>query len=75
MRTKPIMRNKMLRSALVAAFSAVVAFGTLSGLAGAKGDDRTDGSRGSVHISAAASDEHDSSWGVTPALPADSSWG
>nr|WP_328842200.1 hypothetical protein [Streptomyces europaeiscabiei] len=65
----------MLRSVLVAAFSAVVAFGTLSGLAGAKGDGRADGGRGSVHISAAASDDEDSSWGVTPARAADSSWG
>lgn len=34
------MRNKMLRSALVAIFSAVVAVGTVSGLLGAKGDSR-----------------------------------
>lgn len=34
------MRNRMLRSALVAIFSAVVAVGTLSGLSGAKGDDQ-----------------------------------
>ncbi len=32
------MRNKMLRSVLVAIFSAVVAVGTASGLSGAKGD-------------------------------------
>jgi hypothetical protein len=36
------MRNRMLRLGLVAAFSAVVAFGTVSGLSGAKGDDRAD---------------------------------
>ena len=36
MRTKPIMRNRMLRSVLVVAFSAVVAFGALSGLSDAK---------------------------------------
>lgn len=36
------MRNKMLRSVLVAAFSAVVAIGTVSGLSGAKGDNRAD---------------------------------
>jgi hypothetical protein len=34
------MRNRMLRSALVAIFSAVVAVGTVSGLSGAKGDSR-----------------------------------
>jgi hypothetical protein len=34
------MRNRMLRSALVAIFSTVVAVGTLSGLTGAKGDSR-----------------------------------
>ena len=36
MRTKPTMRKRMLRSVLVAAFSAVVAFGALSGPAGAQ---------------------------------------
>lgn len=36
------MRKRMLRSVLVAAFSAVVAFGTLSGLSGTKGDVRAD---------------------------------
>ena len=36
------MRKRMLRSVLVAAFSAVVAFGTLSGLSGAKSDTRAD---------------------------------
>jgi hypothetical protein len=32
------MRNRMLRSVLVAAFSTVVAFGALTGLSGVKGD-------------------------------------
>ena len=32
------MRKRMLRSVLVAAFSAVVAFGTLGGFSGTKGD-------------------------------------
>lgn len=32
------MRKRMLRSVLVAAFSAVVAFGTLAGLSGMQGD-------------------------------------
>ena len=36
------MRNRMLRLGLVAAFSAVVAFGTVNGLSGAKGDGRAD---------------------------------
>ncbi|UIX35704.1 hypothetical protein [Streptomyces sp. GQFP] len=38
MRTKPTMRNRMLRSVLVAAFSAVVAFGTVAGLSGVSSD-------------------------------------
>ncbi|NEB00447.1 hypothetical protein [Streptomyces sp. SID13726] len=38
MRTKPTMRNRMLRSVLVAAFSTIVAFGALAGLSGAKSD-------------------------------------
>ncbi|MET9966606.1 hypothetical protein ABZZ80_12005 [Streptomyces sp. NPDC006356] len=67
----------MLRSVLVATFSAAVAFGTLSGLAGAKGDVRADSSWGpnAVTLAAAA----DSSWGpVSPAVvdgTDDSSWG
>ncbi len=36
------MRKRMLRSVLVAAFSAVVAFGSLSGLSGEKRDVRAD---------------------------------
>lgn len=58
----------MLRSVLVAAFSAVVAFGTLSGLSVAKGDAHT----GDVKSVAVAS--------TTPAdegaevFPADSIW-
>ena len=36
------MRNRMLRSILVAAFSAVMAFGALSGLSEAKSDSRAD---------------------------------
>ncbi|WP_416984376.1 hypothetical protein [Streptomyces sp. T028] len=42
MRTKPTMGKRMLRSVLVAAFSAVVAFGSLGGLPDAKGDMRAD---------------------------------
>lgn len=73
------MRKRTLRSVLVAAFSAVVAIGTLSGLAGAKGDTRADSSWGLVRASAAG--EADSSWGpntpvrVAPVRANDSSWG
>ncbi|GGW62695.1 hypothetical protein GCM10010503_45010 [Streptomyces lucensis JCM 4490] len=35
------MRKRMLRSVLVAAFSAVAAFGMLAGLSGAQGDGHT----------------------------------
>lgn len=38
------MRNRMLRSILVAAFSTVVAFGVLSGLSETKSDSRADSS-------------------------------
>ncbi|MPY64331.1 hypothetical protein FNH08_46420 [Streptomyces spongiae] len=57
------MRKRMLRSVLVAAFSAVVAFGTLSGLSGAKGDVRADSS---WPASAVTSVAEDSSWPVPP---------
>ncbi|MFD3821399.1 hypothetical protein [Streptomyces sp. NPDC058625] len=60
---------------LVAAFSAVVAFGALSGLAGTKGDVRADGDRGPA-VSAQSVAEGDSSWGVVnPTAEGDSSWG
>lgn len=42
MRTKPTMRRKMLRSVLVAAFSAAVAFGALSASAETPSDTRAD---------------------------------
>lgn len=66
------MRNKMLRSALVAAFSAVMAFGALSGLSDAKGDARAD----SVWPAAAATVviTGDSVWPVAPAGEDDSVW-
>ncbi|MEV7072008.1 hypothetical protein ACIQJT_17775 [Streptomyces sp. NPDC091972] len=64
MRTKPTMRKRMLRSVLVAAFSAVVAFGALSGLSGAKSDARETGGVQSVVV---ADDE-------LVAVPADSKW-
>ncbi|WSZ37167.1 hypothetical protein OHU29_22445 [Streptomyces canus] len=62
------MRKRMLRSVLVAAFSAVVAFGTLSGLSAVKGDAQT-GDAGSVAVaSTAPADES------APLFPADSIW-
>lgn len=58
------MRKRMLRSVLVAAFSAVVAFGTLAGLSGAEsGAHHVGGAQSSV----AVVDE-------PPAFPADSTW-
>lgn len=46
------MSKRMLRSVLVAAFSAVVAFGTLNGLSDAKGDAEAD-SRWSLTVASA----------------------
>ena len=60
------MRKRMLRSVLVAAFSAVVAFGTLSGLSGAKTDAHKTGGAGSVAVVAADDD--------LMAVPADTRW-
>ncbi|WP_426569075.1 hypothetical protein [Streptomyces canus] len=60
------MRKRMLRSVLVAAFSAVVAVGTLVGLSEAKSDaHRTSGAQAVV---AAAVIED------TPAVPYDTRW-
>lgn len=71
------MRKRTLRSVLVAAFSAVMAFGALSGLAGTKGDVRADSSWGPVV--GADSVAVDSSWGpvvgADSVVAADSSWG
>ncbi|MPY31926.1 hypothetical protein FNH09_11685 [Streptomyces adustus] len=58
----------MLRSVLVAAFSAVVAFGTLSGLSGAKGDARADTVWSVPGANAAAGD------GDTVVTPNDTVW-
>jgi hypothetical protein len=58
------MRKRMLRSVLVAAFSAVVAFGTLSGLSGTKSDARETGGAQSVVV---ADDD-------LIVFPADSKW-
>lgn len=61
------MRKRMLRSVLVAAFSAVVAFGTLSGLSGAKSDMRAgDTQWSSVRADAAIDD--------VVATPGDTQW-
>ncbi|MGW7523274.1 hypothetical protein [Streptomyces sp. NPDC054783] len=75
----------MLRSALVAAFSAVLAFGVMTGHAGAKSDAAQDSSwlvkaapGDSSWVIAASAAPGDSSW-LAPAdsswvAPADSSW-
>jgi hypothetical protein len=68
MRTKPTMHKRMLRSALVAAFSTAVAFGTLSGLAGAKGDIAQDSTWSTTSVTAAT--PGDSTW----VAPSDSTW-
>jgi len=68
MRTKPTMHKRMLRSALVAAFSAVVALGALSGLTGTKSDVAQDSS---WSVTAAPGD---SSWVIASDAPGDSSW-
>jgi hypothetical protein len=62
------MRNGLLRSVLVAAFSAVVAFGTLSGLSAVKGDARTSDVSSTAVVSAGSVDvdgevvPYDSRW-------------
>lgn len=56
MRTKPTMRKRMLRSVLVAAFSAVVALGALSGFSDAKEDVRANSSWPSVAVNAEGAD-------------------
>ena len=60
------MRKRMLRSVLVAAFSAVVAFGALSGLSGAKSDVHGVGATETAH-SVVVGDE-------AQAFPADTVW-
>ena len=59
------MRKRMLRSVLVAAFSAVAIFGTLSGLSGANGDIRADTSWPAVAESTTLA-ALDTSWPVPP---------
>jgi hypothetical protein len=68
------MRKRMLRSVLVAAFSAVVAMGAASGLVGASSDVKVaDSTWGMAHSTVAVSD---GGAVVTAALgEADSTWG
>ncbi|GGS14838.1 hypothetical protein GCM10010269_62510 [Streptomyces humidus] len=84
------MHKRMLRSALAAAFSAALAFGALSGLAGTKGDVARDSTwstaavagdstwvapRDSTWVVTAADAPGDSTWVVTAAgVPGDSTW-
>ncbi|WP_245238136.1 hypothetical protein [Streptomyces roseochromogenus] len=64
------MHKRMLRSALVAAFSAALAFGALTGHAGTKSDVAQDSS---WRVAAAGSG--DSSWVIAASdVPGDSSW-
>ncbi|MDH6214797.1 hypothetical protein M2283_002080 [Streptomyces pseudovenezuelae] len=73
MRTKPTMHKRMLRSALVAAFSAVVAFGALSGFAGT--DSATAGDSTWRTTTVTAVGVGDSTWVVTASdAPDDSTW-
>ena len=73
MRTKPTMHKRMLRSALVAAFSAAVAFGALGGLSGAKGETAQDSTWKTAAVSAAGAG--DSTWLVKASdVPGDSTW-
>lgn len=60
------MRNRMLRSVLVAAFSAVVAFGAVAGLSGVSSD---------AHRAGDVQYVADDAVGDALAFPADSSWG
>ncbi|WP_367321775.1 hypothetical protein [Streptomyces sp. HUAS ZL42] len=60
------MRKRMLRSMLVAAVSAVVAFGTLAGLSGAKSDVHKVGGEQSVTVAADGDG--------TPVIPLDTRW-
>lgn len=60
------MRNRLLRSVLVTAFSTVVAFGALAGLSGAKGEvHRASGTQAAGTVLAAS---------ASPDMPSDSVW-
>jgi len=65
-RTKPTMGKRMLRSVLVAAVSAVVAFGTLAGLSGAKSDVHKVGGDQTVSVAAGR--------GTMSVTPLDTRW-
>jgi hypothetical protein len=58
------MRNRMLRSILVAAFSTVVAFGVLTGLSEAKSDSRADSTWPSSTTTVTIA--KDSTWPLSP---------
>ncbi|MGW0998479.1 hypothetical protein [Streptomyces sp. NPDC002520] len=70
----------MLRSVLVAAFSAVVAVGTLAGLSGVKGDTHKASADQSVTAAGQANVPLDTRWDATPldtrwdAAPLDTRW-
>ncbi|MFE7842762.1 hypothetical protein ACFU53_43875 [Streptomyces sp. NPDC057474] len=72
MRTKPTMGKRMLRSVLAAAFSAVVAFGALSGLSDAKGGVKADSVWPVVTPKSEVVAGDDLS--TTPVAPEDSVW-
>ncbi|GGK97556.1 hypothetical protein GCM10010094_68060 [Streptomyces flaveus] len=70
------MHKRMLRSALAAAFSAVVTLGAVGGLVGTQGDAPLGDSTWRVSAAATADDPSDSTW-VSPvpaANPGDSTW-
>jgi hypothetical protein len=62
------MRKRMLRSVLVAAFSAVMAFGALGGHSDVKGDTRADSHWPAVVVAG----PDDSHWPVSPAADSES---
>jgi hypothetical protein len=66
MRTKPTMHKRMLRSALAAAFSAVVTLGAVTGVVGSQGDTQAEDSTWRVSTMTAAAGPRDSTW-VSPA--------
>ncbi len=68
------MGKKMLRSVLVAAFSAAMAFGALSGLSGAKGDIHTRADSTWPSAVKSATIAEDSTWPAPPIGVEDSTW-
>lgn len=63
------MSKRMLRSVLVAAFSAVVAFGALNGLVTAQGDERANSAESVMEVSAASAGQD-----TTPPTTDDTVW-